>query len=282
MNIRIALSGLLILLIGFGFNSLKFKHQQVTFHLRSTPPGVGVFSDLDLPIHPIYNLHSQLYDLQKVDSRIERFRKQWGLVGCALAIVKNEKLVFAKGYGYADQEKQIPVQPFHLFRIASVSKLFTAIAIMHLVEAGELRLADRVFGAKGILNDSIFLAIEDPLAYKIEVQHLLRHTGGWRNQLRRDPMFAPQAVARVMEVASPPSLETIIQFMLAQKGYFEPGSLYDYSNFGYCVLGKIIEKKTGMPYEAYLQQHILAPMGIRNMHLTSNTYEGKDPLEVKY
>lgn len=282
MNIKIAFSGLLILLIGFAFNSLKLKDQQVASPLRSSAPGMGTLSRLQRPFFPIYNFHSENKEFQVIDRKVERFMQQWRLVGCALAIVKDERLVYARGFGFADREKKISAQPFHQFRIASVSKLFTAIAIMHLVEAGKIRLEDPVFGPEGILNDSIFLDIADPLAYKIEVQHLLRHTGGWRNQLRRDPMFAPQAVAQIMEVSSPPSLDKVIQFMLSQTGYFEPGSLYDYSNFGYCVLGKIIEKKTGMLYESYLQQHILAPMGIHKMQMTSNTYEQKHSLEVKY
>lgn len=233
-----------------------------------------------LYLPPLESYSNFSEELIEIDTLFEQFRRQWEMVGLSVAMVKDGRLVYAKGFGYADKEKQEEVHPFHLFRIASVSKLFTAVGIMKLVEEGKLNLQDKVFGKNGILSE--YTQIADTLTYQINIEHLLTHTAGWRNQLRTDPMFVPTMVAAIMKVQSPPTLETIIQFMLSQKGMFQPGALYDYSNFGYCLLGAIIEKKTGMTYERYMQSQILSPIGINRMRIAKNSLKDRFPNEVKY
>ncbi|HEY3389088.1 MAG TPA: serine hydrolase domain-containing protein, partial [Prolixibacteraceae bacterium] len=92
---------------------------------------------------------------------MEKFRLQNGLKGMTVAIVKDEKLIFTKGYGYANEESRVLVKPNNLFRIASVSKLITSVAIMKLVENSKISLESKVFGKYGILNDDQFLHIKD-------------------------------------------------------------------------------------------------------------------------
>ena len=96
-----------------------------------------------------------------------------------MAIVKDDKLVFAHGYGYSDVEAKTAVNPGNLFRIASVSKLITAVAIMKLVEKKVISLDSKVFGSKAILKDTIFNKVVDKRLYNITVRHLLAHAGGW-------------------------------------------------------------------------------------------------------
>jgi CubicO group peptidase (beta-lactamase class C family) len=281
MSFKIFLSGFCILFLSLGLHS--FINQKDT--TTPIPPAIPSLSDTyELPslYFGLNNAYSEREEFKILNQRLNTFIKRWELKGASLAIVKDGKLVYARGFGYADQEEKVLAQPYHQFRIASISKLFTAVAIMKLVEKGKIRLEDKVFGAKGILNDSIYQNIADPLALKIEVHHLLKHTAGWRNQLRTDPMFSPLEVAQIMGVASPPSIETTIQFMLSQKGYFEPGTLYDYSNFGYCVAGEIIKKASGMDYNTYLQTQVLQPSGIKRMRLGKNKYAEKYPQEVRY
>ncbi|TAE67197.1 MAG: class A beta-lactamase-related serine hydrolase [Bacteroidetes bacterium] len=216
-----------------------------------------------------------------LDNAAENFIKQWKLKGMTIAVAKDGKLVYAKGFGYADEEKNIKTKPHHLFRIASASKLVTAVGIMKLVEENKLSLQDKVFGKNGILKEYNQF-IKDTLAFEIEVEHLLTHTAGWRNQLRTDPMFEPVLVANAMKVSSPITFENTLIFMLSQKGYFKAGGFYDYSNFGYCVLGKIIEKITGKDYETYMQENILSKMNIKRMKIGKNKYIDRFPNEVKY
>jgi CubicO group peptidase (beta-lactamase class C family) len=114
-----------------------------------------------------------------IDGLIEKFRVQNGLKGVAVAVVKDEKLVFARGYGFSNEEDQVPATPNNLFRLASVSKLITAVAVMKLVENSKISLESKVFGKEGILSDEQFLNIKDTRLEKITVRNLLNHSGGW-------------------------------------------------------------------------------------------------------
>ncbi len=232
--------------------------------------------------NPIVNGYSGSEKTALLDSMVMQFIHQWQIEGASMCILKDGEVLYAKGYGWADHEREIPMQPYHRMRIASVSKLFTAVGIMKLVEAGKLRLDNKIFGATGVLQTYRHLPIADTLAYKITVEHLLTHTGGWRNQLRTDPMFAPVAVAKAMHLEKAPSFETTLRFMLAQKGMFEPGSLADYSNFGYTLLGEVIKEVAGKSYEAYMTQDILAQMQISHMAIGKNRYEDRLPYETRY
>lgn len=86
------------------------------------------------------------------DQRITRFLNQWKIAGASVAVAKDGKMVFTKGYGFADKENEVKAEPYHLFRVASISKLITAVGIMKLVEDGKLTLNQKVFGDNGILN----------------------------------------------------------------------------------------------------------------------------------
>ena len=113
--------------------------------------------------------------------------------GAALAVSYHGRLVYARGFGHADVEKQQPVQPDSLFRIASVSKPFTAAAVMHLVEHGKLKLEDRVFPILKLEPHLDRGARLDPRWHEIQVHHCLQHTGGWNRDKSFDPMGAQAA-----------------------------------------------------------------------------------------
>ena len=228
----------------------------------------------------LLNQHSDTLGTGKIDTLIEDFMKTWQLKGVSVAICKDEKLVYAKGFGYADAETAEKTTPHHLFRVASVSKLITAVAIMKLVEEGKLSLSEKVFGEEGILNE--YKQIKDKRALGIEVQHLLTHTSGWKNKFRTDPMFIPLEISEAMKTKPPINLDLITQFMLSQKMLAEAGTVFDYSNFGYCLLGRIIERKTGIDYESYLKGNIFNFLGIREIQLSKNYKKNKQPLEVSY
>ena len=182
---------------------------------------------------------------------------------------------------FADEEENVPMDVMHVFRIASISKLITAVAIMKLQEEGKLTLQDRVFGPEGILNDTIFSDIKDPRTTKITVENLLRHQGGF-SIAYGDPMFCPVEIARKMQVPPPADLNTMIRFVLSRRLGFTPGSGARYSNIGYGILSKVIEKVSGEDYELYVKRHILRPAGCFDMHLGKNLYDDKLPNEVKY
>lgn len=228
------------------------------------------------------NAYSSSPAFISAEKQINDFLQQWEINGASLALIKEGKLVYAKGFGYADTERKIKAKANHTYRIASVSKLFTAVAIMKLVEEGKIKLNDKAFGKEGILNDAIYQGAADPNIYRMEVQHLLRHTAGWLNQLRTDPMFVPVPIAQLMKSPSPPELKTVVRFMFSQRGLFEPGKFYDYSNFGYVMLGEIIEKVSGMPYLEYLRKELLQPLGVKKVYIAKNRSRERQPEEVKY
>lgn len=216
-----------------------------------------------------------------IDLSIEKFREHNRLKGVSVAIVKDEKLVFAKGYGFADEKAGIQVTPNHLFRLASVSKLITAVAIMKLVENSKISLDSKVFGKYGILNDEPFLHIKDKRLEKITVRHLLNHSGGW-TQNYGDLAFLPKAVAKGVGESLPVNIDSYIKFVTTHKVHFEPGSRSSYSNLGYLILGKVISKVAGTDYETFVKKDVLEPAGIVDMNLGNSFEEQAFPNEVRY
>ncbi len=232
--------------------------------------------------HAITNNLSQYESMMPLDSLVESFMDKWGIVGASVAIAKDEKLLYAKGFGYADKERRTDVDTRHLFRIASVSKLITATAIMKLVENDSLQLDDKVFGREGILNDSIYWSFKDPRVKDITVKHLLEHSGGW-DKRKGDPVFRVHSIAYAMDKKLPIDLSVIIEYVLKQRMLdFIPGEEVSYSNFGYALLGEIIAKKTGISYEEYVKSNILNPIGIYDFHLGHSLAGKRFQNEVKY
>ena len=204
--------------------------------------------------------------------------------GAALAVTYHGRLVYARGFGYADLEKREPVHPASLFRIASVSKPFTATAVMHLVERGKLKLDDRVFALLKLQPHLAPGAQVDPRIHDIQVRHCLQHTAGWDRDKSFDPMGAATAeqVAKALKVRLPIRAGQIIRYTMGKPLDFDPGTAYAYSNFGYCVLGRVIEAVAKMPYHEFVSRVVLAPLGIGRMQLGKNLLQDRAPGEVKY
>ncbi len=229
----------------------------------------------------ISNAFSDLAEFDVIDYQVEHFLKRNHLAGASLSIAKDGKLVFTKGYGYADKERSIEVQPYNLFRIASVSKLITAVAVMKLVENEKLTLESKVFGPYGILNDSIYLDYKDKKVEAITVRELLNHSAGWTSRYG-DPMFMPNIIKKKLGIEYPVESEDIIRFMLQKRLHYVPGTMSSYSNFGYTILEKVIEKASGMNYEMFVKTNILYPLEIFDMQIGNSYPWERLDLEVKY
>ncbi len=202
--------------------------------------------------------------------------------GGAVAIVKDAKLMFARGYGYADVEAANPVVPTSLFRIASISKPITAVAILKLVDEGRLSLDDRVADILDWHPRMQAGQIRDDRLMRITVRQLLQHRGGWDRDRSFDPMFRSRDFAKQLGIPSPPAPREVIDVMLSQPLDFDPGSACVYSNFGYCLLGRMIEERSGQSYERYVQTAVLEPLGIHAMKLGKTKREHAPPGEVRY
>jgi len=251
----------------------------MTFSDKGYP---SLLNDEEVPFSLLLdNQNSNFEGTDNIDSQVDAFIKRWKIEGASLAVTKDERLVYAKGFGTANKETGEEVKPGHLFRIASVSKLITAVAVMKLYEEGKLDLDDPVFGEQGILNDSIFRSYVDPRVEEISIRYLLNHTAGW-SRYAGDPIFNPLYIARKMNVPAPAGIEDILQYTLMRQLNYEPGTRYSYSNMGYAILGKIIERKSGMPYQDYVVMNLLKPLGIHDMHIGKSYYHEKHPNEVRY
>lgn len=231
--------------------------------------------------HILSNADSELPEAVRFDRAVQAFMNRWELTGVSLAIMKDGNLIYAKGYGWADREDGEPMEVRHILRIASISKLITATAVMKLWEQGRLRLEDRVFGPKGILHEERFRCYTDKRLEQVTVEQLLRHKGGFSVRAG-DPMFDWQIVERVLKRRPPYRMDDYVEYAVRSGLGYRPGARTYYSNLGYVVLSKVVEQVTGMPYERYVQDSILAPAGCYDMHIGRARHTDKFPNEVRY
>ena len=216
----------------------------------------------------------------KMDKEIKVFMQRWQIRGLELAVMRGDSLLFAKGYGKADEDE--PMRPGTIMRVASVSKLITAAGIMKLVENGKLSLSDKVFGPSGILDDPLFTDnITDKGYFDITVEQLLRHEGGLTIR-RGDPMFRARDWMTIYNLKEAPDQNTLTSIAVRKRLGYTPGKGHEYSNFGYLLLSMIIERKTGMDYEQWMLKNVLEPAGCEDFHLAYNYYEQKHPGETRY
>jgi CubicO group peptidase (beta-lactamase class C family) len=222
--------------------------------------------------------------LGSYDQIIPDLMRKYAIPGGAVAVLRDGKLIYARGFGHADVESKTPVQPDALFRIASVSKPITGVAIMKLVEEGKLELDDRV--APFIVHLTAAPgATVDPRWEQITIRQLLNHTGGWdrdKPNVGFDPMFRPAIAATAVNAPAPASAETVIRYMKGMPFDFNPGEKHVYSNFGYAILGRVIERLSGMPYEDYVRARVLQPVGANRTRLGKTRMRDALADEVKY
>jgi CubicO group peptidase (beta-lactamase class C family) len=216
-----------------------------------------------------------------VDTMMRSFVREHGVPGASLAIAKGGKLVYARGFGWADPAKQVPVRPEAQFRIASISKPITAVAVFKLIEQGKLELNAPVFALLG-LQAALRAENCDSRLTQVTILQLLQHRAGWDRQASFDPMFIPQRVQKRFDLDGPPNTKQIIRFMLEQPLDADPGTHYAYSNFGYCVLGRVIEKITGKPYAEAVQALVLDPLHLHSFEIGASLPKDRLPLEVWY
>jgi CubicO group peptidase (beta-lactamase class C family) len=174
--------------------------------------------------------------------------------GLAIGIVHGDDLVWARGYGVTDLEGGTPVTPSTLFRLGSITKLFTATAILQLRDAGRLALDDP------LRRHLPWFEIENPFpaAPAVTLRHLLLHTGG----LPREAAFPYWTTHEF------PSVDEIRRALAGQRLSSPPGDEYRYSNLGMALLGAVVEAASGQPYARFIGAHITAPLGMADTTLS--------------
>jgi CubicO group peptidase (beta-lactamase class C family) len=188
-----------------------------------------------------------------LDELFAQEMEEYHIAGAAVAVVKDGKLFFAKGYGYADIEKGIPVDPEQtIFGVGSVGKTITWTAVMQLVEQGKLDLEADV-------NTYLDFRIPDTYPEPIRLKHLLTHTSGFENRL------LGSAVWNATDVV--PAGEWLVSHMHARVR--PPGEAAGYSNFNAMLAGYIVARVSGQPYERYIEEHIFNPLGMAHSTVRS-------------
>lgn len=205
------------------------------------------------------------------DREFAALLERWQIPGAALAVAVDGRIAYARGFGLADPAEARIVQPDTRFRVGSVSKTLTAAAVLRLIEEGRLSLDARVFPLLGYPTPGYPGATRDPRLDSVTVRQVLAHTAGWRKSLAEipfsgglrgfDPIYAQREIAQFLGTPTPPSAETIVRGMVGQPLQAVPGSAYEYSSFGYVVLGRVIERITGLNY-AEATRRALAECGV--------------------
>ncbi len=218
---------------------------------------------------------TEVKELASFDRRITDLMKKYELPGGTAAVAKDGRLVYARGFGWADRKNRVVMQPMALMRIASVSKPFTAATILRLVEQGRLKLSDPILPYLKKFGTETEKHL-DPRWRQITIERLLRHTAGFDRGKSFDPMFIPRLPKPPLDQAG------IIHYMLGRPLDYDPGTRYVYSNFDYCMLGRVIEILTGKRYEDAVREMVLRPAGITRMKLGRTRLADRAPGEVFY
>jgi CubicO group peptidase (beta-lactamase class C family) len=173
----------------------------------------------------------------------------------AVIVAKSGQPVFSAAYGLADREKKIPAKLNTQFRVGSMNKMFTAVSVVQLAQAGKIKLSDP-------LGKYLTDYPNQDVATKVTIHHLLTHTGGTGD------IFGPEFSAHRLELRT---LQDYVKLYGKRGLEFEPGSRWEYSNYGFLLLGVLIEKVSGQSYYDYVAEHVFKPAG-----MTSTASLGED------
>ena len=217
---------------------------------------------------------------ESVDQAIAKFMDLVGAQAAAAVVVVDGTPVHSRGFGWRDEHRKEPTRPDDLFRVASVSKPVTAAMVKDLIRAKRLSADTPAFAYLDLKPPAG--ATVDPRLAEVTVQHLLQHKGGWDRATGGDPMFKVREVAKALELQRPAEPADVVRYMLGQPLQFAPGEKSAYSNFGYCVLGRVIERAAGKPYREVLQRQICGPLKIRDVKVGRTRAADRDPREVWY
>ncbi|GAB3865620.1 serine hydrolase domain-containing protein [Dactylosporangium cerinum] len=200
--------------------------------------------------------------LASFDDAMLTFMKARFITGGQLAVTYKGRLVLARGYSC---DRQMPVQPTSTFRVASLSKSVTAAAVAKLAQDGKVTLGTPV---------TALLDFVPPTGQSVDVRlqkatlwRLLQHTGGWDRAASLDPLWSDQKVSAALGIPMELTTDDVVRYMAGRPLDFTPATRVAYSNYGYLLAAKVIEAVSGQTYGDYVNQQLLAPLGITRMGL---------------
>jgi len=183
--------------------------------------------------------------IQKIDSLAEATITEGPVAGLSIGVIRGDDLLLARGYGGADIENGVPVRAETVFRIGSITKQFTAAAVMQLVEAGRIGLDDPI---------TEYLPNYPTQGHEVTIRHLLTHTSGIKSYTGLES-WVPKMTLDLSD-------EELVALFKDEPFDFPPGEKFLYNNSGFYLLGMIIEKASGETYRGYLNTHLFGPLGL--------------------
>lgn len=226
----------------------------------------ALFATRDTPLERSFTATGPaVQSMNFIDTKLKNFMLENGTRAIGIAVVKDNRLVFARGYTWGEPDYPV-TQPTSMFRFASCTKPITSLAIFQLVQQKKLALTEPV---QSILNLTPAPGKSINADFKnITVQHLLNHLGGWDRGIVSD-LPPLEEVCKAFNLTNlPMTKQQVAGYKATLPLQFVPATGQKYSNFGYMLLGMIIEKKLGMPYEKAVQQRVFAPLGLTRPHRT--------------
>ena len=217
-----------------------------------------------------------------LDDLMRSFLPANNIPGATLAVAYQNRLIYSRGFGYADIAQKTPMTADGIMRIASISKPVTAVAVLKLVEQGKLTLDDHVYELMQSQKYPLLKPADDQRWKDVTVRHLLQHSGGWDRDVSPDPMFQLVTISQKQKLRRPARQADIIRYQLHQPLNFQPGQRYAYSNFGYCILGRVIEGISGKTYPQFVSDEIFVPAGMTASTLGKTRESDRQTGEVRY
>lgn len=210
----------------------------------------------------------------EVQNTLRNARTEFSLTGLSFATSTAGTLNCAGAVGLADATTARAMLPTTMMRIGSISKTITSIAVMKLVEAGQVSLDDRIVDR---LNHLVPAGgAPDARWSQVTLRNLLQHSLGWRRSIGGEPIQNSRAIATALGIRGPATSADVARWMFQQPLHFTPGTEYEYTGIAYALLSLVVEQVSGMPYERYTRETILEPLGIRtSMRVGRTLPEGR-------
>ncbi len=214
--------------------------------------------------------------LDGVDSLIVNWLRKNEFEAATLAVMRNRRRVYTKGYGWQDYGRTTPTRPDAVMRLASNTKMITACAIRKLAAEDRLALTDKLYDVLNIAPPAGG-SLKDPRVRDITIQQVLDHTSGLADN-------APGIgeIGKTLGLGRSATLTETIAFMWTRDLSFAPGVGNQYSNLGYQMLGAVVEELSGMSYDAYVRLRIARPLGITSLQVAKSGENEKAPNEIWY
>ena len=222
------------------------------------------------------NVCSPTVPFSRFDSAIRAFISAWGIPGGAAALTYQGRLIHVGAYGVVDAARSRRAQRDTRFRIASLSKPITATAILKLVEQGRLQLDQ-----PGVV-EQLGWPVVDRRWRDVTLRHLLSHRFGYDRRQGIDLTTHAALIGDALGLTRPATMKEVVQYGLRHTLHASPGTRYAYSNLGYAILGQLIEKVTGQPYEAHVQANVLRSVGVLRMTIGRTRLSEQQPDESYY